>query len=228
MLNNFGGRLGLRGHLQTITKEIPKIKKQSHCRGIGITPEGSNTNPMLNDLFFEAIWEEQEIDLEKWLRAYGKRRYGKDSENLYQALLIWKDTAYNPIYNTRGEGAAESVINARPKLDITKVSEWGNVKVEYDKKLFQRGVELFLKEYEELKEVKGYLYDAIDLKRQIIANEEEELLKDILILIGEEETCRQSKEVGMALYAARQERILDPHRTLQQQGVRDGDRLILI
>ncbi len=179
MLNNFGGRLGLRGHLQTITKEIPKIKKQSHCRGIGITPEGSNTNPMLNDLFFEAIWEEQEIDLEKWLRAYGKRRYGKDSKNLYQALLIWKDTAYNPIYNTRGEGAAESVINARPKLDITKVSEWGNVKVEYDKKLFQRGVELFLKEYEELKEVKGYLYDAIDLKRQIIANEEEELLKDM-------------------------------------------------
>ena len=71
------------------------------------------------------------------------------------------------------------MINARPKLDITKVSEWGNVKIEYDKKLFQRGVELFLKEYEELKEVAGYLYDAIDLKRQMIANEEEELLKEM-------------------------------------------------
>ncbi|GFI03672.1 MAG: hypothetical protein HFI44_14255 [Lachnospiraceae bacterium] len=68
------------------------------------------------------------------------------------------------------------------------------------------------------------IYD-FELDEQLKA---EELLKDILILIGEEETCRQSKEVGMALYAARQERILDPHRTLQQQGVRDGDRLILI
>ena len=68
------------------------------------------------------------------------------------------------------------------------------------------------------------IYD-FELDEQLKA---EELLKDILILIGEEETCRQSKEVGMALYAARQERILDPHRTLQHQGVRDGDRLILI
>lgn len=55
-----------------------------------------------------------------------------------------------------------------------------------------------------------------------------ELLKDILILIGEEEACGQSQEEKMALYAVRQERILDPRRTLQQQGVRDGDRLILI
>lgn len=187
MLNNFGGRVGLRGHLHTITKEIVRIAKQSHCRGIGITPEGSNTNPMLNDLFFEAIWEKDEVDLEKWLRAYGKRRYGKDSENLYQALLIWKDTAYNPLYNTKGEGAAESVINGRPRLDVTRVSEWGNIEIEYDKELFKKGAELFFKEYDELKEVQGYFYDAVDLKRQVIANEEEELLKDMIKAFRERE-----------------------------------------
>ncbi len=68
------------------------------------------------------------------------------------------------------------------------------------------------------------IYD-FELDEQLTTGE---LLKDILILIGEEEACRQSIEVGMALYAVRQERILDPCRTLQQQGVRDGDRLILI
>ncbi|MDE5908412.1 MAG: EsaB/YukD family protein [Lachnospiraceae bacterium] len=56
----------------------------------------------------------------------------------------------------------------------------------------------------------------------------EELMKDILMLIGREEACGQSKEAGMALYAVRLERILDLGRTLHQQGVRDGDRLILI
>lgn len=56
----------------------------------------------------------------------------------------------------------------------------------------------------------------------------EELLKDIVILVGREEACSQSREDGMAIYAVRQERILDPLRTLQQQGVQDGDRLILI
>ena len=55
-----------------------------------------------------------------------------------------------------------------------------------------------------------------------------DLLEDILMLIIREEECSQSKRAGMALYAVRQERILNQEKTLQYQGVRDGDRLILI
>lgn len=55
-----------------------------------------------------------------------------------------------------------------------------------------------------------------------------ELLEDILMLVIGEEKCSQSKGAGMALYAVRQERILNLEKTLQYQGVRDGDRLILI
>lgn len=60
-----------------------------------------------------------------------------------------------------------------------------------------------------------------------------ELMDDILMLIGREEACcqeacRQGKSAGMSLYAVRQERILDREKALQYQGVRDGDRLLLI
>ncbi|MDE7444938.1 MAG: EsaB/YukD family protein [Lachnospiraceae bacterium] len=55
-----------------------------------------------------------------------------------------------------------------------------------------------------------------------------DLLEDILMLVIKEEKCSQSKSAGMALYAVRQERLLNQEKTLQYQGVRDGDRLILI
>lgn len=39
-LNNFGGRLGLHGHLDTLAKQIPEVFNScSHIYGIGITPE---------------------------------------------------------------------------------------------------------------------------------------------------------------------------------------------
>ncbi|MBD5548078.1 MAG: glutamyl-tRNA amidotransferase [Lachnospiraceae bacterium] len=55
-----------------------------------------------------------------------------------------------------------------------------------------------------------------------------ELLEDILMLIIKEEKYSQGKSAGMVLYAVRQERILDREKTMRCQGVRDGDRLILI
>lgn len=55
-----------------------------------------------------------------------------------------------------------------------------------------------------------------------------DLLEDILMLIIREGECSQSKSAGMVFYAVRQERILNQEKTLQYQGVRDGDRLILI
>lgn len=55
-----------------------------------------------------------------------------------------------------------------------------------------------------------------------------EVLEDILMLLVRGAQCSQSKSAGMALYAVRQERILNKERSLQYQGVRDGDRLILI
>lgn len=56
----------------------------------------------------------------------------------------------------------------------------------------------------------------------------ETLLADILTLAARDEQLEKSEDELMFLYGMRQEGILGRKETLEYQGVRDGDRLILI
>ncbi|MDO4380765.1 MAG: alpha-N-acetylglucosaminidase [Clostridia bacterium] len=184
MLNNFGGRMGLHGHLATIASEISRAsKKAKHMKGIGITPEATHSNPIIFDLFFETIWTEtneiEPIKLEEWLQKYAERRYGSCSENMFEAMKMLNDTVYNPKLNEHGEGAPESVINARPSLDVGSPSTWGNNLVSYDKKTFEKAVELFLCEAGNCADSEGYLFDAIDLLKQVLSNTAQEYQKNM-------------------------------------------------
>ncbi len=54
------------------------------------------------------------------------------------------------------------------------------------------------------------------------------LLDDILYLITQKEGLHGEKESGIRLYAFSLERFLDEDKTLGQQGVDNGERLILV
>lgn len=54
------------------------------------------------------------------------------------------------------------------------------------------------------------------------------LIEDILILIAREEHLHESEGGNMYFYAVRQEIVLRREETLGNQGVRNGDRLVLI
>ena len=51
--------------------------------------------------------------------------------------------------------------------------------------------------------------------------------KEIMELIAEKEKLPEPKETGMALYALQNAEILSNHRTLKEQGIQSGDKLIL-
>ena len=192
MLNNFGGRMGLHGHLATIASEIARASnKAKHMTGIGITPEATHSNPIIFDLFFEAGWTKTEklapIDLEKWLRAYAQRRYGSCDENLFKAMLLLNETVYNPKLNEHGEGAPESIINARPSLNPHSPSTWGNDIVAYDKKVFEKAVKLFLSCTENCKAFEGYVFDAVDLLKQVLSNTAQEYHKNMVESVNEKD-----------------------------------------
>lgn len=179
MLNNFGGRMGLHGHLRTIATEIARASGVASCmRGIGVTPEATLSNPIIFDLFFETIWtttgKVEPVNLKPWLRRYAERRYGSCSDTLYEAMLLLNDTVYNPDLNEKGEGAPESVINTRPAMQIQSASSWGNSIIAYDKKKFERAVELFAKDMEQYLSYEGYRFDLLDLLKQVLANTAQE------------------------------------------------------
>ncbi len=175
MLNNFGGRMGLHGHLSTIAKEVANAANTAtYMRGIGITPEATHSNPIVFDLFFETVWTDSKtlkpIDLDEWLKGYIKRRYAHYTDNIYRAVKLLNETVYNPELNENGEGAPESVINARPAEHVEAASTWGNGVVAYDKKIFEKAVRLFAEDYDLLKDSEGYRFDLVDLLKQVISN----------------------------------------------------------
>ena len=183
MLNNFGGRLGLHGHIQNFVDGVVEAADQAeHMQGIGITPEASGNNPVLYDLFFETIWTDdadnlQKIDLDEWFKDYTTRRYGAESESAYEAMQILNDTVYNPQLNMKGQGAPESVVNARPKLDVSAASTWGNAVIDYDKEDLEEAARLLLSDYDQLKGSAGYQYDLANVLEQVLSNTAQEYQK---------------------------------------------------
>lgn len=196
MLNNFGGRLGLHGHIENFVNGIPQAAaKANHMAGIGITPEASVNNPVLYDLFFETIWAEDgknisAINLDEWFKDYVTRRYGAESASAYEAMQILNDTVYNPALNMKGQGAPESVVNARPKLDIGAASTWGNAVIDYDKAELEKAASLLLKDYDKLKDSAGYQYDLANVLEQILSNTAQEYQKKMSNAFREKDSAK--------------------------------------
>lgn len=56
----------------------------------------------------------------------------------------------------------------------------------------------------------------------------EEILSDVLALIGKREKKKAQENAEFYLYAMNKERILSKELTLKEQGIIDGERLVLI
>ena len=182
MLNNFGGRLGLHGHIDNIAKGVPEAFNNCNAvAGIGITPEASFNNPVLYDFLFETIWcdnaseELGEINLTDWTKDYAERRYGGISENTQKAWGILLDTVYKAELNMLGQGAAESIVNARPTLISRPASSWGNEKICYDKNALIEVAKLLLSDYNSFNDSMGYRYDLISILQQILSNKAQDV-----------------------------------------------------
>lgn len=186
MLNNFGGRLGLHGHIDNLCRWIPEAFNNCKCiSGIGITPEASFNNPVLYDFFFETIWQDnadsamKEINLNEWISDYSERRYGAKSSSVNKAWNILLETVYKAELNNLGQGAPESVVNARPTFELKPASSWGNAIISYDKNKLKEAAKLLLEDYELLKMSDGYKYDLITVLQQILSNTAQDIQKQM-------------------------------------------------
>lgn len=191
MLNNFGGRLGLHGHLDNLVNNIPEaFNTADYIAGIGITPEASVNNPLLYDFLFECIWQDdatqdmEVVDIDAWLKDYAERRYGAESESALQALEILTETVYKSSLNMKGQGAPESVVNAKPALNIGAASTWGNAIVDYDKVELEKAAALLLEDYDTLNSSVGYRYDLANILQQVLSNTAQEYQKKMTSAIN--------------------------------------------
>ena len=79
MLENFGGNVGLHGRMDQLLNNFYLTKNNplaAHLKGIGLTMEGSENNPVMFELMCELPWRPQKFTKEEWLKDYVYARYG--------------------------------------------------------------------------------------------------------------------------------------------------------
>lgn len=169
MLNSFGGRMGIHGNIDVLPEKIRRSSKNSNFKGIALTAESNTSDPAVVDLFFSTVWEDIK-DTNEWLKSFAERRYGARNENIEKSLEIQLKTALSDKYYNLGEGAPENLLCGRPEGRYDKVSSWGNTKFGYNVKEFEDAAKLFLADYDKFKDNECYVYDAVNILRQVISN----------------------------------------------------------
>ncbi len=186
MLHNFGGRSGLHGRLETtMNGYFQALAKNNNCQGIGATPEGTETNPILYDMLFELPWMDvnSRPTADEWLEEYTYSRYGVSAEtapNALAALQNLKKSVWNCEVNQ--QGTSEAVILARPNWTINSVSSWSTAAIYWDTHDVRLAADQLIS-IADLVTANGgksgianYNYDAIDVIRQAMVDYAAELL----------------------------------------------------
>ena len=181
MLHNFGGRSGLHGRLETtMDGYFQALAKNNNCQGIGATPEGTETNPILYDMLFELPWMSSNPGADAWLEEYAHSRYGVQNEKALSALKNLKKSVWDCKVNQ--QGTSEAVILARPNWTVGSVSSWSTSAIYWDTQdVLQAADELYA-----IKDVvtanggqdgiANYNYDFIDVVRQSMVDYAAQLL----------------------------------------------------
>ena len=178
MLHNFGGRVGLHGRLEkTINGYYDALsKKPSQIKGVGATPEGIETNPMLYDALFELPWRTS-TETNQWLEEYAAARYNNNSDA--DAVEAWKRLGRSVhACNTSQQGTSEPIICARPNLTVNSVSTWSTSTLYYDPQDVIYAAASLLKAKDRLSGV-NYTYDLVDVNRQALVDHAINLLKQV-------------------------------------------------
>lgn len=186
MLHNFGGRSGLHGRLETtMDGYFQALAKNNNCQGIGATPEGTETNPILYDMLFELPWMDvnNRPTADEWLEEYTYSRYGVSAEtapNALAALQNLKKSVWNCEVNQ--QGTSEAVILARPNWTINSVSSWSTAAIYWDTHDVRLAADQLISVADLVTAnggksgVANYNYDVIDVIRQAMVDYAAELL----------------------------------------------------
>lgn len=180
MLHNFGGRSGMHGRLEsTMNDYFRALAKGNNCQGIGATPEGTETNPILYDMLFELPWMNvnDRPTADEWLEDYSYSRYGVKNAKALEALQNLKKSVW--ACPTDQQGTSEAVILARPNWTICSVSSWSTAAIYWDTQDVLLAADQLASISDLITTADGtanYNYDFIDVVRQAMVDYAAQLL----------------------------------------------------
>ena len=181
MLLNFGGNVGLHGKFDAVVNGFYDLKEGNNVslKGIGMTPEGIENNPMMFELLTELAWREKRFEREEWLESFVGARYGVCNSTLLRVWEILGGSIYNAPKENRQQGTHESVFCARPSLDARNASKWANCEDYYNPQDIIDAAMLMVSVADNFRGNNNFEYDLTDILRQAISEKGRLVLSEI-------------------------------------------------
>lgn len=173
MIENFGGNVGLHGRMDQLLNNFYLTKNNplaAHLKGIGLTMEGSENNPVMFELMCELPWRPEKFTKEEWLKDYLFARYGVRDEKITQAWSILADGIYNCPLGNNQQGPHESIFCGRPGLNNFQASSWSKMQNYYDPTSTEAAARLMLEVADKYKGNNNFEYDLVDIVRQSLSD----------------------------------------------------------
>lgn len=173
MIENFGGNVGLHGRMDQLLNNFYLTKNNplaAHLKGIGLTMEGSENNPVMFELMCELPWRSEKFTKEEWLKDYLFARYGVRDEKITQAWSILTDGIYNCPFGNNQQGPHESIFCGRPGLNNFQASSWSKMQNYYDPTSTEAAARLMLEVADKYKGNNNFEYDLVDIVRQSLSD----------------------------------------------------------
>lgn len=173
MIENFGGNVGLHGRMDQLLNNFYLTKNNplaAHLKGIGLTMEGSENNPVMFELMCELPWRPEKFTKEEWLKDYLFARYGVRDEKITQAWSILADGIYNCPFGNNQQGPHESIFCGRPGLNNFQASSWSKMQNYYDPTSTETAARLMLEVADKYKGNNNFEYDLVDIVRQSLSD----------------------------------------------------------
>jgi alpha-N-acetylglucosaminidase len=168
MLNNFGGNTNLFGRMEGVANGPAEALHDSQCgklKGIGLTMEALEQNPVIYELMMSHSWSAEVIDLDKWLAQYLRNRYGLENQHALEAWQVLRKTVYNGKLIRDG---AESILQARPTFD--SLTRWTKTSLNYPAKDLLPAWDDMVEAIGSCQTSDGFRFDLVDVSRQVLAN----------------------------------------------------------
>lgn len=214
-VSNYGENAGMFGRLDVIANEpfraLNHPEYSKNMVGVGTMMEGIENNSVIDNLLFELKWHKTPPDLNQWLTYYAKSRYGKVNHEIEKAWHILRHTVYGKELAPHSfqQGTSESILCARPSIDIKSASSWGTSELYYEPTELAKAWRIFVNEAGVFRNSSTYKYDLVDLTRQVLANYGQVIYKNMIQAFDE-----HNKELFKKYSAEMIELINDQNRLL--------------
>ena len=174
MLENFGGNVGLHGRMDQLLDNFYLTKNNplaAHLKGIGLTMEGSENNPVMFELMCELPWRPEKFTKEEWLKDYIFARYGTRDPQIERAWTLLANSIYNCPFGNNQQGPHESIFCGRPSMNNFQVSSWSKMENYYDPTVTAEAARLMVSVADTYRGNNNFEYDLVDIVRQALADE---------------------------------------------------------